>query len=130
MINYEDIPEEIIDLIGSHDFEALSSEQQRLVESHMSKSDYQSMRDLISTFQEVDESLRFTTRKSESTKEGFVITKLLMYSIPLYQVAAIGLLLIMAYFIVVPNSDEPQPKNANSKSMAEYDYPEELIFEL
>lgn len=93
MKDIENIPEELFDLLASKSFEQLSDSEKLMVEGHLNPAEYEEYRQLITDFQEIDESIKVVpsdkrfTRTSESA-----FRKLMTYRIPVYQAAAVLLL--------------------------------------
>ena len=137
-MNIEDLPEEVFDLLASKKFNELSVSEQALVSPYLSAEDYDSYHVIVNDFQLLDNSITIDSRKEEiSQKQESILRRILTYRIPVYQVAGLFLLLFLSTFAISkmengnanPEATEVQKKK-EGKSLANDEYPSELIFNL
>ncbi|GGF64536.1 hypothetical protein [Wenyingzhuangia marina] len=95
--------DKIFDLLAIKSYEELDNAERELVDKELSPTEYESFRDVIRDFKEVDESIELI--KPETTfKKAQEKKKWWNYSIPTYQVAAVLVVAMMSTFILTKNS--------------------------
>ena len=134
MKEFENMPESIFDLLAEKKYSELTLDEKAQVDAFMNATDYESYRNIIFDFERLDQSS--FTQKTELPKEKkrvSVFGKIMKYPIPLYQVAAVFLLLGAIIFIDLEEEKTEFPEEVvqvekAGQSLAEDDYPEELVF--
>lgn len=134
----ENIPSEIFDLLASKDYESLSGEERNLVNSIMTSEEYKNLKNIVSDFLKTDEEIKIKHRPFLfSTKRNSLLSKILNYPIPAYQVAASMMVLVGLFLLMKPPSNNQDATSVHSLeidttgiSVADDVYPEDLVFKL
>lgn len=134
----ENIPSEIFDLLASKDYESLLGEERNLVNSIMTSEEYKNLKNIVSDFLKTDEEIKIEHRPFLfSTKRNSLLSKILNYPIPAYQVAASMMVLVGLFLLMKPPSNNQDATSVQSLeidttgiSVADDVYPEDLVFKL
>ncbi len=136
-MNKDKIPEEIFELLASKDYSNLSNHERTLVNKFMTPNEFDTLHDTIYAFSMADDALDIQVPQLLFPKnDSSYLSKILNYPIPTYLVAA-GILVLLGLFFVLQSSpsSESDLKDSleviqNGTSIANDNYPEDLVFEL
>lgn len=134
----QELPEELFDLISTRAYHELSITQKNKIDPYLSFDEYDEIRKGILEFQNSQAKVEIPPFKSTSTenkKPTSAFVRLLNVKIPLYQIAAIGLLLILFKWSINGYSSlnnltdfAIQKEDKLGKPLALDEYPEQIIF--
>lgn len=137
-MDIENLPEELFEFIGSKEYEELSFDEKRLVDATIGSEDYKAYKDVIGSFKKADGLLeRSIAEPGLPLRKSSVLTNVIYYRIPLYQVAAAFAILFGSLLLWKNNPSEgiAQPNNSNTvvesgKTLNKDHYPDDLVFNL
>ena len=139
MKNLEQIPGEIFDLLNSKKYTELSEKEVKMVDGWMTESEYKDYTLVIGHFKMQDDISVGVPQTSFKPRKKSILVKILNYQVPLYQVAAGLAMLVTASFAFQgsfliekksPNENLVNNHESIGKSLADDDYPEDLVFNL
>lgn len=131
MKNIENLPEIIFDLFSKKRFEDLDQSERQLVLQYMDEDDYIGFADVVQGFRQSDK--KPITDITKQNAQQPIISRMLNYRMPMYQVAAAIVICVLATSVLTGHDDALRPSkeiNAVGVSLADDDYPEDLIFDL
>lgn len=135
----QNIPEELLDLMAIKTYQELSKQEKELVDQSIGKDTYDDNYQVIQAFVTEDKKLedKIEIVSSVFEKKKSILHQVLYYRIPLYQVAAILVVLIGSVFLWMINTSvtnqipgETQEVVQNGKSLSKDHYPDDLVFNL
>ncbi len=137
MKNIDELPEELFDLFTIGDFRNLNEDQKQVVLQHINVGEFDAYAAIVCDFQVLDSKRNTDLPKPTHTPKGKSrFTRVLNYRMPLYQVAASLAICILATTVMYKGSNKINGTPTDSTietvgvSLANDDYPAELIFDL
>lgn len=152
MKDMNELPGDILDLIAYKKYEELSPIEKQLVDQHLSPEAYNEYAQVVTDFQELDDSLpapQVSNRLPEAKPS--LVRQLFTYRIPAYQAVAATVIALFLFYLgtanpsivegaVVSHTDSTIAPNAGGPvgietrtvgtPLSEDNYPEELVFNL
>ncbi len=129
-----DLPEHLFDWVSSIPYAELNAQQKKEVASFLSPEEYESIYKWLQGFAAVNEEMETQVKAVDSTPLSVHRLRAIWnYPVPLYQVAAVLLLVLAAWnvFMDVPGSPEDrQTVDPRAVSIEQGFYPDSLVFEL
>ncbi|MEM1219836.1 MAG: hypothetical protein AAGH79_13040 [Bacteroidota bacterium] len=133
-MHVHDLPEHLFDWVSSIPYDALDAQQKEEVAAFLSPEEYMSIQQWLQTLNTVNVEMDSQMRALEGAPTKVNRLRAIWhYPIPLYQVAAILLLLIAGWNLMVglPAADqESHPVDPRAVSIEQGFYPDSLVFEL
>ena len=133
-MHVHDLPEHLFDWVSSIPYAELNAQQKEEVSSFLSPEEYESIYKWLQGFAAVNEEMETQVKAVESTPVSMHrLQAVWNYPVPLYQVAALLLLLLAAWNVLmgVPGSPEDsQNVDPRAVSIEQGFYPDSLVFEL
>lgn len=137
-MDIENLPDELFELIHAKEYEELSVEEKRLVDSSIGYEKYKTYCATIGDFKKVDSLLeKSITKPGLPKKKVPLLTSVLYYRIPVYQVAAAFVILLGSVLLWNNKPSEGIVRSTNSNEIVESGktlnkdhYPDDLVFNL
>lgn len=136
MMPFDQLPEAIFDLLAAKSYQQLNTTERQMVDEHLSAQAYDDLHQAVQDFQKVD--AQVTPRSEDQAfppESRTIMTRLLHYPIPAYQVAA-GILLVIGCFFALRHTLPQAPAEEGyhyvrtGTAINQDSYPDSLVFEL
>ncbi len=133
----DQLPSAFFDLLATKKYTDLSIQEKELVHQFMDADEYNAMQTVVLNFRTLDQEIEvLPSTIPVQADQPSILTQLLTYPIPAYQVAAGFLLLFGSLFVIQFYTQNQEAKSVQTEvqekgiPVEEDSYPSELIFNL